>query len=214
MFFNQKIFLFNFYLICFAALISTHAWSVDKLPEKLIKQLQKGGFVVYMRHAQTDHAQVDNINLDLSKCDTQRNLSDQGRKQAALIGDALRALNVPIGNVLSSPYCRCKETATLVFGRKYIHENLYFTAGMSKSKRETNSKELLKLLSVKPKENTNTVIVSHSSNLKEATGIWPKPEAVMHVFKPNATGYEYMGGIHPDSWLGIAPKKHSLLIKQ
>jgi len=53
---------------------------------------------------------------------------------------------------------------------------------------------LNKLLAMQPSSGTNTVLVSHSSNLKEAADVWPKPEAVMAVFKPDQnekSGYKY-----------------------
>ena len=46
-------------------------------------------------------------------CATQRNLTDAGRAEARAIGAAIRALRIPVGDVLASPYCRTMETGTL-----------------------------------------------------------------------------------------------------
>src|SRR5262249_31293132 len=53
----------------------------------------------------------------LGDCPTQRNLTDAGRDDARRIGAAFRSRAIPLGRVLSSPWCRCLETARLAFGR-------------------------------------------------------------------------------------------------
>ena len=49
----------------------------------------------------------------LDDCTTQRNLSEQGRAQARAVGARLRSERIAIERVLSSPWCRCVDTATL-----------------------------------------------------------------------------------------------------
>jgi broad specificity phosphatase PhoE len=66
------------------------------------------------RQAATDQTQIDS---DLSRCETQRNLDEQSRAEARAIGQAVRALGIPVGAVLSSGYCRTRDTAALAFGR-------------------------------------------------------------------------------------------------
>ena len=70
-----------------------------------------------MRHAATDPGIGDPPGFVLERCASQRNLSDAGRRDARRIGDALRRRGIPIGEVLSSRWCRCLDTARLVFGR-------------------------------------------------------------------------------------------------
>ena len=81
--------------------------------ERLVSALRGGGYVIYFRHTVTDWAQDDELPVDLSDCATQRNLSDAGRTQASAIGEAFQRLDVPIGSVLSSPFCRTLDTARL-----------------------------------------------------------------------------------------------------
>ncbi|MBV1921379.1 MAG: histidine phosphatase family protein [Pseudomonadales bacterium] len=107
-------------------------------PPELITALQSGGHIIYMRHSQTDHKQKDQGATSLEHCDKQRNLSVAGRELAQGIGDTIKRLNIPIANVLSSPYCRCKDTAKLAFGDFRIEPNLQF----SFSKNDSESKEL------------------------------------------------------------------------
>ncbi len=55
-----------------------------------IKLLQQSGYVIYLRHAATNHEQDDVFPVDLSDCDTQRNLSETGVKQAKVINNSLK----------------------------------------------------------------------------------------------------------------------------
>ena len=78
----------------------------------LLAALRAGGHILYFRHADTDHRQVDR-GVRLEDCATQRNLTDAGRDHSRALGEAIRSLGIPIGAVLASPMCRTMETATL-----------------------------------------------------------------------------------------------------
>jgi len=81
--------------------------------ERLIRA---GGVVVAFRHALAPGT-FDPPGLTLGDCRTQRNLSDEGRAQARRIGAWFRSRQLEPAAVLSSPWCRCIDTATLAFGR-------------------------------------------------------------------------------------------------
>lgn len=80
--------------------------------------LQKGGYVIIMRHAAAPGPEQgregDPPEFKLGDCSTQRNLDGQGRQQATEIGNALRAHNVVIGKIMTSPWCRAMDTARLM----------------------------------------------------------------------------------------------------
>src|SRR5258708_6167080 len=82
----------------------------------LLAALRAGDRILYFRHANTDHSQVDQRGMRLEDCTAQRNLTDRGRDHSRALGEAIRSLGVPIGPVLASPLCRTMETATLAFG--------------------------------------------------------------------------------------------------
>jgi len=167
---------------------------------QLIKELKQGGYVIFMRHAHSEEEIAENA-VDLENCKTQRNLSDKGKKQAKVIGNAIKKLEIPVGDIHSSPYCRCMDTANLAFGQAQARPELTFAANLEgEEERAEYSDTLLQMLSIEPETGTNTVIVSHSVNLQEATGILPKPEGVIHVFKPTEEGYAHIGEIKPDFW--------------
>ena len=75
----------------------------------LLGQIRKGGFILYMRHGNTDNSRPDRVpGVDLNDCSTQRLLSDEGRATMKQVGSALRAAKLPIGEILVSPMCRTK----------------------------------------------------------------------------------------------------------
>jgi phosphohistidine phosphatase SixA len=90
---------------------STPVASVDNL----WASMRSGtGYVVLLRHAQTISGTGDPPGFKLNDCSTQRNLSAEGRKQAARIGQVFRDRKIPILQIFSSQYCRCLETARLL----------------------------------------------------------------------------------------------------
>ena len=70
-----------------------------------------------LRHAQTVAGIGDPPNFLLDQCSTQRNLSEEGRDQSRRIGQWFAARKLNAGSVQSSAWCRCKDTASLAFGR-------------------------------------------------------------------------------------------------
>jgi broad specificity phosphatase PhoE len=81
------------------------------------ERLRAGGLVVLMRHAATVAGYGDPPGLRVGDCATQRNLSEAGRAHARRVGERFRAERVAIRHVYTSPWCRCRETAMLAFGR-------------------------------------------------------------------------------------------------
>jgi phosphohistidine phosphatase SixA len=77
--------------------------------------LREGEQIVLLRHAMAPGAS-EPTNFDIEKCSTQRNLSERGRQQARKIGALFAARAAPTGRVLTSRFCRAKETARLAFG--------------------------------------------------------------------------------------------------
>ena len=82
--------------------------------QSIIKELQKGGKIVFIRHSLAP-GNGDPDNIDLKKCDTQRNLNHEGIEQSKKIGKLFRENNIQIEKVLSSEWCRCKDTAKYAF---------------------------------------------------------------------------------------------------
>ena len=188
------------------------ASAADKLADlrSVLGELRKGGFVIYFRHGATDQTGPSDEAADLMKCETQRNLSAQGREQATQIGKAFQALKIPVGTVTTSPFCRCKDTAKLAFGRFTVSNDLYFAIGTNAGETKRFTQSLRGMLSTPPAKATNAVIVSHTANLREAVGIWPKPEGVAYVFRPLPGGkFEPIAMVLPEDWATVAKLKSS-----
>jgi len=174
--------------------------------ESVLGELRKGGLVIFVRHAATEQSTREEV--DLSKCETQRNLSPEGREQAAQIGEGFRTLGIPVGTVVTSPFCRCKDTAQLAFGRFSVERDLSFALKTDAAETKRLADSLRRMLSTPPTDATNTIIVAHTANLQEAASLWPKPEGAAYVFRPLANGgFEALAKIAPEEWTKVALRR-------
>ena len=76
--------------------------------------LHAGRHVALMRHTDAPGGAGDPPGFRVDDCATQRNLSAKGRADAASIGARLRSEGIAVERILSSPWCRCMDTATLL----------------------------------------------------------------------------------------------------
>ena len=83
--------------------------------ENIVEILKKGGNIIFIRHAIAP-GNGDPQNFDISNCSTQRNLSKEGELQALKIGKFFKENDIKLTKVLSSEWCRCKDTAKIAFG--------------------------------------------------------------------------------------------------
>jgi broad specificity phosphatase PhoE len=169
-------------------------------PVQLVEALREGGFVVYVRHAATDRSKEDDVVLDLEDCSTQRNLSDDGREQARELGRALRVLEIPVGAVLASEYCRTRETAELAFGRAELEPALTGFPEPGDPTFAARVRRTRELLAARPPTGENTVLVAHVKNLEEAVGR-SLEEGEAAVFEPlGGTRSRFRGRIPASAW--------------
>jgi len=151
-------------LVLFA--IALPAWADDAL----WALLAKGGQVVLVRHGLTTPGVGDPPGFKLGECATQRNLVDEGRREAARLGAALRAHKVPVARVLSSPWCRCTETARIVFDSAPVVDDALSNLFDDSSNRQAQVAAFRKLVASAPKEG-NLFLVTHGSTTSAFTGI-------------------------------------------
>src|SRR5438045_9742774 len=83
-------------------------------PAEVVAELRKGGHVLFIRHPHTEADQADTDPLHLDNVKAQRQLSDKGRAEAKALGEAFRALKVPVGKVIASKFHRAREAAELL----------------------------------------------------------------------------------------------------
>ena len=79
-----------------------------------MSQLEDGGKLICIRHAYAPGSGDPN-NFNLNDCSTQRNLNANGRRQSKFIGEFFKKNKIKHHKVLSSEWCRCKETANIAF---------------------------------------------------------------------------------------------------
>ena len=182
----------------------------------LVESLRKGGYNIYFRHAATDWTQNDQVSKagDWTNCDPNkmRQLSEAGRKTAGIVGEAIRALQIPIGQVLASPYCRTVETArnmklgpvekTTDIMNMRVAEYFGGTSAIAARTRRR--------LSMHPQAKTNTVLVAHGNVLVTATDVYPQ-EAEAIVFRPEGKRiWTFVARISPQEWTRLAAEYSDL----
>jgi virginiamycin B lyase len=173
--------------------------------DALLRALRRGGYVVYFRHAATDFSMSDTDTGNLANCARQRNLDARGKADARAIGRAWRALRLPIARVLSSRYCRARDTARLAFGRARMTLDLTgLPSAATDAERQRRIQALRGLLSARPARG-NTVLVAHLFNIQEAADV-SLEEGEAAVFEPRGRGrFRLVGRVLPRAWLGLAP---------
>ncbi len=153
--------------------------------EALWQLMRGGGQVILMRHAVTTPGVGDPAGFKLDDCPTQRNLTDAGREDAPRVGATFRARGIPVARVLSSPWCRCLETARLAFGAAQPWpplSNLFDNrAG------EAEQLRALRELAGRRSAGGNVVLVTHGSVVLPLAGIQPAP-AELVVLTPDGAG--------------------------
>ena len=158
----------KFFIIIFISLTTSIKADLNK---NLINQLEDGGKLIFIRHAYAPGS-GDPKNFNLNDCSTQRNLSEEGRKQAQSIGKFFIKNEIKIDKVFSSEWCRCKETAKIAF-KNYTTKsflNSFYSSKFAKN-RDKQVKELKEYIqNYKKNNNKNLVLITHYVVILAMTG--------------------------------------------
>ena len=143
------------------------------------EELKKGGFIILIRHAVAPGI-GDPKNFSLDDCTTQRNLSDEGRRQARALGEAFRHRQIPIEEVYSSQWCRCKETAQLAFGtyQELPALNSFFEYP-DLDVRQTEA--MVDFLQQRRPHRGNLILVTHQVNITALTDVFPSQGEIIVI---------------------------------
>ena len=188
--------------LCFGAALP--AIAAESPPESLsgaalLQALRGGGLILYFRHTSTDFGQNDDAMSGYEDCARQRNLTDRGRDEARRIGDAIKRLDIPIGDVLASPFCRTRETAQLIFGRATVAPAV--RGGPARPDSDDRYAELRKLLSTPPSRGSNLAIASHGNPFHAVTDTQYLSDGEAAVIRPlGALGFRIVARIPKDGW--------------
>ena len=161
--------LLRFFIIIFISL--TTSIKAD-LYKNLINQLENGEKLIFIRHAYAP-GNGDPAGFNLNDCSTQRNLSDDGRKQAQRIGEFFTKNKIEIDKVLSSEWCRCKETAKIAFKNYSTNSflNSFYSSKFSKNKEKQVKAFNNYLKNLKSKK--NLILVTHYVFISEILNYGP-----------------------------------------
>jgi broad specificity phosphatase PhoE len=160
---------------CLAALAAgllMWAAASARAQEDAWKLLREPDHVAFMRHSATSGGAGDPPGFRLEHCATQRNLTDAGRAQAERTGQALRANGIEFARVLTSPWCRCRETARLVAGAEAeVMEALSNLVG--RSEHRTAQVQAIRAYLARLDANTRVLFVTHGIVISALTGLNP-----------------------------------------
>lgn len=175
----------------FALLLALAAFSAHA-DEALWKLLAGGGQVLFVRHAETTPGVGDPAGFKLEDCATQRNLSTEGRAQSQRLGAEFKRRGIPLGEVLSSPWCRCHDTAKLAFGPAKPWAALSNLFGRHGAAEQQVSALRPRIAGYKGKG--NLVLVSHGSTAAALTGEHPAMGELL-VLAPMGKDFRLAGRI-------------------
>ena len=149
-------------IITISLFLSGLALSIETNPDKALKALQGGGKIVLIRHAFAPgiEGNIDKKGNEYKQkdCSTQRNLLQEGKDQSARMGEFFSTNNIKIEKVLSSPVCRCWETAKYAGWKFKIDKRL-----TSNIKNKVKVEKLAK----KYKSDGNLLLITHMNLIKK-----------------------------------------------
>ena len=144
------------------------------------KALRAGGHVALMRHADAPGGFGDPPGFRVDDCATQRNLSEKGRADATKIGVRLKAEGMAFEKILSSPWCRCIDTAKLLNLGTVEAEATFGNVVVLRDQRETLTAGARALIAQWTARG-NLLIVTHGANIFALTGISPASGEIVVV---------------------------------
>ena len=151
------------------SLFSIHSHS----SEQNWKPAQEGNKIILIRHSLAPGG-GDPAGFKINDCKTQRNLNRVGIKQSKKIGKLFKKNKVLIDQVLSSQWCRCKDTAQYAFGDYKEFTALNSTFQSPYDKNETKQlKELYSFVKKWDGKGKNLVLVTHYSIITAITNAVP-----------------------------------------
>ncbi len=142
--------------------------------------LRRGEGVALMRHADAPGGTGDPVGFRLDDCSTQRNLSAKGRADAATVGRRLKTEGAVIGKLISSPWCRCVDTARLMDLGTVHTESTFSNVVVLSDRRSELTQGARKLIGAWKGPGT-LLVVTHGANIQALTGYNPSQAEIVVV---------------------------------
>ncbi len=180
-------------------LIGLPAASADEAADAR-QALAAGGWVALIRHALAPGPPGDPPEFRVDDCATQRNLDSAGRQQAVALGRAMLRPGIDVAQLLTSQWCRCRETADLMDLRP---AEVFAPLGNLYGNRGTEAEQVAAMRAriVEWRGPGTLVMVSHGSTIAALTDIQLQ-QAEMPVVAPqrdDVRGFAIVGRIPPAS---------------
>ena len=162
-----------FSLFSFQINASEQAWNLA----------EKGDKIILIRHSLAPGG-GDPQGFKIDDCDTQRNLNRKGINQSKKIGKLFKKNKVPVDLVLSSQWCRCKDTAKYAFGnfKEFTALNSTFQSPYNKNEPK-QLKELYNFVKKWDGKGKNLVLVTHYSIITAVTNAVPSSGEIVITAK-------------------------------
>ena len=176
--------LFLFFIFTLQLNASEGAWNLA----------QGGNKIILIRHSLAPGG-GDPAGFKIDDCKTQRNLNKKGINQSKKIGKLFKKNKVLIDQVLSSQWCRCKDTAKYAFGeyKEFTALNSTFQSPFNKNE----GKQLKELYNYVKKWNgngKNLVLITHYSIITAVTNAVPSSGEIVIADK----NFKVLGTIQTD----------------
>ncbi|MDP3406816.1 histidine phosphatase family protein [Bosea sp. (in: a-proteobacteria)] len=177
--------------------LSGPALGIETDRERLWSALATPGHVVLMRHADAPGT-GDPAAMRLGDCTTQRNLGARGRAQARQIGEAFRQRAIPVALVLTSQWCRTRETAELLALGPVEEEPAALNSFFGRpGEREAATAALRRRLAALPPQAATVVMVTHQVNITALTGVFPASGEMVVLTRDPQGGIVTVGRLPP-----------------
>ena len=173
-----------FFIISFQLNASEQSWKIA----------QEGDKIILIRHSLAPGG-GDPAGFKVDDCKTQRNLNRTGINQSKKIGKLFKKNKVPVDQVLSSQWCRCKDTAKYAFGnfKEFTALNSTFQSPYDQNEAK-QLKDLYAFVKDWNSNGKNLVLVTHYSIITAVSNAVPSSGELVITDK----NFEVLGTIKTD----------------
>ena len=180
----------SLFISLFFSLFTSHLNASDQL----WNLAQEGNKIILIRHSLAPGG-GDPLGFKINDCKTQRNLNLTGIKQSKKIGKLFKKNKVPVDQVLSSQWCRCKDTAKYAFGnyKEFTALNSTFQSPYNKNEGK-QLKELYNFVKKWDGKGKNLILITHYSIITAVTTAVPSSGEIVIADK----NFKVLGTIQTD----------------
>ncbi len=159
--------------------------------------LAQPGHVALMRHADAPGT-GDPAGFKIGDCATQRNLGERGRNQARALGAEFRKRIIVVSQVLTSQWCRARETAELMALGQLVEEPAALNSFFGRpGEREAATTALRRRLAALPADAATVVMVTHQVNITALTGVFPRSGEIVVLRRAADGAMTTVGRLQP-----------------